>query len=76
MATKKKQTSSSNLFDVTETIEEPIVKHTGEIVITKWKWNDVEVTFEEYQRLDTLWLESTKKPPPSIVSEKKTRKTK
>ena len=47
------------------------------IEVTKLRWNDKEVTEEEYQRLNDAWLESCKNNPPSIVApEKKSKKTK
>ena len=47
------------------------------IEVTKFKWNDKEVTEEEYLALDQAWKEACKKDPPSIVApEKKSRKSK
>ena len=47
------------------------------IEVTKFKWNDKEVSVEEYQQLDAEWLASNNKELSSVAPpEKKSRKTK
>jgi len=47
------------------------------IEVTKFRWNDKEVTEEEYLRLDEEWKVSCQSEPPEIVApEKKSKKAK
>jgi len=47
------------------------------IEVTKFRWNDKEVSVEEYHRLNEEWLASNEKELSSVAPpEKKSRKTK
>lgn len=44
------------------------------IEVTKFKWNDKEVTEEEYLRLDEEWKKSLEPQEPSEKNPRKTKK--